>query len=307
MVTALLATGKHTITALRHSSSSGTLPSGVHSVDVDYDDEASVVSALKGQHFLIITLSVRAPKTLHSTIVRAAAAAGIKYIMPNIYGFDTIGKPQLASDTMFPVQDTLDEITQLGMNYIVMTCGFWYEWSLGLGEQWFGFTIKERKVTFFDDGEAKINASTWLLCGEAIAALLSLPVGYESKVGGARSEPLLQDWKNACLYFSSFYVSQRDMLDSVHRVLGTTDADWDITHEATEKRYRDGQEELKNGIMTGFAKLMYSRVFLPNGDGEFEAKKQNELLRLSWEELDVATRRTVEMVDGGWNPLAGRG
>jgi len=152
MVTALLATGNHTITALRHSCSSGTLPAGVHSVEVNYSDEASNVSALKDQHFLIITLSVRASKTLPSTIVRAAAAAGIKYIMPNIYGFDTIGKPQLASDTMFLVQDKLDEIVSLGMNYVVMTCGFRYEWSLGLGEQWFGFTIKERKVTFFDDG-----------------------------------------------------------------------------------------------------------------------------------------------------------
>jgi len=97
------------------------------------------------------------------------------------------------------------------------------------------------------------------------------------------------------------------MLDSLHRVLRTTDADWDITHEATEKRYRDGQEELKNGIMTGFAKLMYSRVLFPNGDGEHEAKKQNGLLGLGREELDVATRRTVEIVEGGWNPLAGRG
>lgn len=279
----------------------------MHSVEVDYSDEASIVSALNGQDFLIITLSVPVPQTLHSTIVRAAATAGINYIMPNIYGFDTMNNPQLASEIMFPVQDKLDEIKQLGMNYIVMTCGFWYEWSLGLGEQWFGFTIKERKVTFFDDGETMISASTWLLCGEAIAQLLRLPVEYESKVGGARGEPLLSDWKNGCLYFSSLYVSQRDMLDSLHRVLGTTDADWEISREATEKRYRDGQEEFKNGIMTGVAKLMYSRMFFPNGDGEFEAKKQNGLLRLSGEELDVATRRTIRMVEGGWNPLAGRG
>ena len=34
---------------------------------------------------------------------------------------------------------------------------------------------------------------------------------------------------------------------------------------------------------------------------------ENGLLGLGREELDVATRRTVEIVEGGWNPLAGRG
>jgi len=85
-VEALLETKEHTVTALRHPTSKGELPHGVHGVAVDYNDEASLVKALKGQHFLVITLSVSAPPDTHSKLTSAAAKAGVPYVMPNIYG-----------------------------------------------------------------------------------------------------------------------------------------------------------------------------------------------------------------------------
>lgn len=161
-------------------------------------------------------------------------------------------------------------------------------------------------VTFFDDGTTKINTSTWLQCGRAIASLLSLPIDRSSDSSTSTTFPVLSDFANAPLRISSFLVSQRDMLSSLHRVLDTTDADWTITHEATDKRVRDGAEEMKRGEMTGFAKQMYSRMFYPNGDGDYGASRglKNEVLGLPRKELDEATRRTVEMVEGGWNPFA---
>lgn len=84
-VEALLKTKEHIVTALRHPTSKGELPHGVHSVAVDYDDEASLVKALEGQQFLVITLSASAPSDLHSRLTSAAAKAGVPYVMPNIY------------------------------------------------------------------------------------------------------------------------------------------------------------------------------------------------------------------------------
>ncbi len=221
--------------------------------------------------------------------------------MPNAYGFDilnkTLGEEDLYGATSL---QRCEEIESLGASYIAMVCGFWYEWSLGLGEPWFGFDLRTKKVTFFDDGKTIINASTWKQCGRALAALLSLPENESGK------SPAVAHWKNKPFYIASFRVSQRDMLDSIHRVTGTTDKDWEIRHEPTAQRHKDGLEELKKGIRTGYAKAMYSRVFYPNGDGDYESSRglANEVIGVPREELDEATKRTVDMVESGWNPLA---
>ena len=284
---------------MRRADSQGTLPAGVKIAQVDYDDEASLISAFRGQQFLVITLSVRTPPGTHSKLVKAATQAGVPYIMPNLYGSDPTNK-SLAKEN--PIGATYlqicDELESLGTPYIAMTCGFWYEWSLALGEPWFGFDIKDRKVTFFDDGNTRINVSTWRQCGRALAALLSLPE--------SGATPAISQWKNKPLYIASFRVSQRDMLDSLHRVIGTTDKDWDITYEPTAQRYKNGMDEMQKGIMTGFVKAMYSRNFFPNGDGDYESSRglANDLIGLPKENLDEATKRAVEMVESGWNPFA---
>ena len=284
---------------MTRADSQSTLPAGVKIAQVNYDDEASLISAFRGQQFLVITLSVRAPPDTHSKLVKAAAQAGVPYIMPNVYGSDPQNKA-LAEENLIGATylKYITEVESLGASYISLTCGFWYEWSLALGEPWFGFDIKDRKVTFFDDGNTRISVSTWQQCGRALAALLSLPESGAS--------PSISQWKNKTLYIASFRVSQRDMLDSLHRVLGTTDKDWNITHEPTAQRYKDGINEMQKGAMTGYAKAMYSRCFFPNGDGDHESSRglANDLLGLPKEDLDEATKRTVEMVESGWNPFA---
>lgn len=263
---------------------------------MNYDDEESLINALKGQQFLVITLGARAPEDLHPKITAAAGKAGVPYIMPNAYGgpLDPNTTDDFGKATLKRVNDTKNGVS----SWIALPCGFWYEWSLATGEEWFGFTIKERKVTFFDDGKKTLSVSTWDQCGRALAALLSLPESGAS--------PSVADYVNGQVLIYSFRVSQRDMLDSLHRVLGTTDADWEITHEAVEKRIADGAAELAQGNFKGFAKILYGRAFLAgNEDADFAASKPtaNEVLGLPKEDLDEATKRTVEMVEGGWNPL----
>lgn len=54
----------------------------------------------------------------------------------------------------------------------------------------------------------------------------------------------------------------------------------------------------------GFVTAMYTRIFYPNGDGDFESKRclANEALGLEKEELDGATKNAVEMLKSGWKP-----
>jgi len=266
--------------------------------EIDYDDKEALISALKGQQFLIITLSVTAPGDLHGRIVKAAGEAGIPYVMPNIYGSD-IQNPAILEESMNGrmYKERFADFEGVDTSWIVLVCGFWYEWSLALKKPFFGFDIADRSVTFYDDGKTKIDVSTWDQCGRAIAGLLSLPESGAS--------PCVADWKNKPLYINSFKVSQRDMLDSLHRVLGTTDKDWTIDFEPTDQRFKRGLEDWENGNRMGFATASYARIFYPNGDGDFESKwgTSNKLLGLPKEDLDEATKRVVEMVESGWSPF----
>ncbi|KAG8671977.1 hypothetical protein FPOAC1_005236 [Fusarium poae] len=74
---ALLQTGNHTITALTRENSTNILPNGVIAAYIDYNDESSIVSALKDQQFLIITMAPTAPRDTHRKLVQAAAKAGV--------------------------------------------------------------------------------------------------------------------------------------------------------------------------------------------------------------------------------------
>ena len=294
-------TGQHTVTALTRQDSQAKLPDGVHAIRVNYDDDASLIKALDGQQFLIITLSVQAPPDLHKRITAAAGKAGVPYIMPNAYG-NPISPAGIKKYDVYgsSVIERVNDVKSAGSSSVTLACGFWYEWSLALGEPWFGFTINDRKVTFFDDGKRTITVSTWEQCGRAIAGLLSLPE--------SGATPSLAQFKNKDVLINSFRVSQRDMLDSLHRVLGTTDADWEIRYETSEKRIADGAADMANGVFTGFAKMLYGGAFLPaNEESDFAGIMElaNDILGLPREDLDEATKRAVDMIQGGWNPFAG--
>ncbi|KAI4733753.1 NAD(P)-binding protein [Aureobasidium sp. EXF-12298] len=291
----LLATNKHSITALTRLDSTISLPPSVSIAKVDYSNIASLTSALKGHDILIITLSVTTPPSVHSNLVHAASAAGIKYIIPNAYGFN-FHDEEIKKDIPVAqkVSGYIDEIESLGMVHFSLVCSFWYEWSLGVPFL-YGIDTSARKAVFYDDGETKINTSTWELCGRAVASLLGMEI-----------EELEKQFGNKGVYVSSFRVSRREMLDSVHRVLGTEDKDWEIEYQTTQQRYEDGMREMEDGDQRGFAKAMYARVFYPDGSSDYETSHglDNQALGLPREDLDIATRRTIGMVNSGWNPFA---
>ncbi|KAF7181799.1 hypothetical protein CNMCM7691_001096 [Aspergillus felis] len=294
IVAALLKTGKHTVTALTRKDSSNKLPEGVVVAPVDYNDEATIVAALQGQQFLIITMAPTAPRDTQSKLVQAAAKAGVPYIMPNGYAGD-IENIQLGQDTLLgpAAKAGRDEIEKLGMQWITVCCGFWYDYSLAGGEARFGFEFDKRSLTIYDDGKTKNTTSTLAQVGRAVAKVLSLKELPEDENDTSLT---LSTFLNKGVYIKSFVVSQNDIFESVKRVTGTTDADWTITQEDSKKRYEDGLALVKSGNMAGFGKLLYARAFYPDDPSEFSAKAQNELLGLPEETLDEATQVGIDLV-----------
>jgi hypothetical protein len=289
------------VTAITRANSTTKLPAGVKSAVVDYDDEQSLVTALEGQQFLIITISLTASPDTQSKLIRAAAKAGVAYVMPNWHGVDPQNEDMLRECPVPPERRTGPaEIKALGVSSsVVLSCGFWYEYSLAAGPDTFGIDIKNRGITWIDSGSTRINVTSWPQCGRAVAALLGLkelPEDEDDK------SPSLSQFRDSVVYISSFRISQRDMFESVKRVTGTGDADWKMTHESSKERWKQGIEALKRGdIMTGFLKQLYSRVLFPNGGGDYEAKRElrNELLGLPKEDLDALTGVAVRAAGTG--------
>jgi len=86
------------------------------------------------------------------------------------------------------------------------------------------------------------------------------------------------------------------MLASALRVTGSKEADWTITKESAQERYSTGVKEIQQGKRVGFAKMMYTRVFFPDGCGDFEHNKGtlNSVLDLPKEDIDETTKVAVE-------------
>ncbi|KAJ6028141.1 hypothetical protein N7540_003717 [Penicillium herquei] len=273
---ALLKTGRHIVTALSHK------------------DSATIVAALKGQQFLIITMASTAPQSTHSKLVRAAAKADVPYVMPNWYGGD-IDNIKLGRDTFLGPQDQANrnEIESLGMQWITMCCGFWYDYSLAGGESRFGFDFSTRSLTIYEDGNTKISTSTLSQVGRAVAKLLSLNELPKDKND---KNLTLSTFLNKGVYIRSFLVSQNEMFESVKRVTGTTNANWTITYENTSKRYENGLAQVRVGNMIHFSKMLYARGFYPDGSGDLLTKSHNELLALPNENLDQSTSAGIYLI-----------
>ena len=259
MAEALVKTGKHKVTALTRAESTNKIPDGVESKVIDYEHRVSLVEALRGQDVLIITMNVMAPRDHQAKLVEAAAEAKVPWVLPNEWGPDSANK-EMKNDMMLgPAKEAIRKmIEQLGVSsWIGVVCGFWYEWSLN-GIDRYGFDIQNRKAIFIDDGNARMNTSTWPQVGRAVASLLSLKVLPDDEHDNS---PCLANFRNKFVYISSFLVNQREMLESIMRVTGTKIDDWHIEHQQHKERYESGIKDMKNGDRNGFARAMCESSF----------------------------------------------
>lgn len=235
-------------------------------------------------------------------------------MLPNWYGHDAANDALCEDSLLRGTRDALrTEAARLGLDLILLTCNFWYEFSLAGGPDRFGFDIPRRALTLFDDGDMRIHTTTWPQCGRAIAALLSLRELPDGPEDGA---PALSRFVSAeegeggvggNVYISSFRLSQRDMFDSVKRVTGTTDADWTITRGASaESRWREGRAAVVGGDFSVFTRMLYSRMFVTDGNyaGAYTHALHNDVLGLPVEDLDAATAVAVRMAENGEVPFS---
>lgn len=85
------------------------------------------------------------------------------------------------------------------------------------------------------------------------------------------------------------------MLASVLRVTGDRREDWTIANASSGERYTAGIKQNKEGDRVGFANMMYTRVFYPDGAGDTEMTQGslNAVLSLEREVIDNATEIAI--------------
>lgn len=298
---ALIQAGKHKVTAITRPDSTSKMPAGLHDIKkVDYSSHTSLVEALKGQDVLIMTMPVMTPKETHKKLIDAAVEAGVSWIMPNEWGVNVanveMGNDALVRDGIITTREYIEQVGGEKTSWVGLCTSFWYEFSLAGTEGRYGFDFDKKELTLYDEGTTKINTTTWPQVGRAVANLLALKVHPD---GEGDTTPSLAQFKNKPVYVSSFFVSQRDMFESVLRVTGDDEKDWKITHEDVVERFKRGQELLKQGQMLGFGILLYARLFFKDGAGDTNKLLANDLLGLPKEDLDAATKVAVEMARAG--------
>lgn len=301
MVDALLRRGQFQVTAITRPNSTSSMPPGLHKVtQVHYDNHESLVEALTGQDALVITMNNFAPQDSQKRFIDAAVEANVRWVMPNEWGMD-LSKEDLARESMLgerllTMRKYIEQVGAGKLHWIAISCSFWYEFSLAGSEARYGFDFENKRVTFFDDGKTKINHSTFPQVGRAVAGLLSLKIRPDD---ASNKSAHLSQYANSAVCVSSFFVNQRDMLDSVLRVTGDSEESWTIAHENVEERYQRGVELSKEGKLAGYVLLLYSRVYYPDGSGDINSKLQNKVLDLPSEDLDEATKLAVGMALAG--------
>lgn len=97
------------------------------------------------------------------------------------------------------------------------------------------------------------------------------------------------------------------LTDSVNRVTGRTDSDWEIKYESTELRSKRGHELLQSGNTVGIPMSVYARGMTANGGGRYSHRVALAYGSLGLDEdIDEVAKRAIGMVDGGYDALSNR-
>lgn len=284
---ALLAPGVHTITAIQRREAKSSFPSEVVVQAGDLEDELFITEVLKGQDALIL-MPPLSHISLQTGFVRAAAKAGVPYILPSEFGPDPFAKHLVEENVLLQDKKAIrDLIDELGVSsWVSITIGPWLDAGLNLG-LW-GIDTKERKATIWGGADSKANTATVQHTAEATAAVLSLP------------DADLALYRNKAVYTPSWRLTQREILQAVQRVTGTSDAEWYITEQESHEVVKEYEAKIKAGDMAGYFKKFFYMHFLEGRGGDFEHKVVNtevqklERLGLQKEDLEEAIEATLK-------------
>lgn len=289
---ALLSHGIHDITVIFRPESQSTFPSDVRVKKGPFDDQEFLISALKDIDFLVLQLPI-AGLDLQEGFIRAAAKAGVPWILPTEFGSDP-DATQLHGPFPFLTRkkQRRDLIEELGVSsWVAVVTNPWYDFCFEGGE--WGIDVLGRKATLWDGGNYPMNTTTLVRAGEATAELLAFP------------DAELSRFRNGVFRVTSFHVTQKEILDSVLRATGTSERDWSVARPAAdeadkefERRLSDKPDGDTHPDYEAFAHRFMLTHMLPGFGGDFNDKVEDlTKLGLEKEDFNEITKRVVQSLE----------
>ncbi|PKK64522.1 NAD(P)-binding protein [Rhizophagus irregularis] len=151
---------------------------GAEIVYADYDQKDDLVNVLKGTDVIISTLSDSNANLYDSQtpLLAAAKEASVKRFIPSEFGFE-VGVHQI-TDGKIRFEE---EVIKSGLEYTIIYNGLFQEF---LG--WIGFDVKNKKATFYADGNKKLHTTSLSDVGKYTIETLKMPEARNSfiKVAG---------------------------------------------------------------------------------------------------------------------------
>ncbi|CAB4397138.1 unnamed protein product [Rhizophagus irregularis] len=153
---------------------------GAEIVYADYDQKDDLVNVLKGTDVIISTLSDSNANLYDSQtpLLAAAKEASVKRFIPSEFGFEyKVGVHQI-TDGKIRFEE---EVIKSGLEYTIIYNGLFQEF---LG--WIGFDVKNKKATFYADGNKKLHTTSLSDVGKYTIETLKMPEARNSfiKVAG---------------------------------------------------------------------------------------------------------------------------
>ena len=268
-ITQALLDAGFTVTALTRPDSKSTFPSGVKVSQVDYTSKSSLQSALEGQDALISTLSTQAAGD-QRTLIEAAAAAGVKRILPSEFGSDTsnakaralpVYKDKVAVEGL--VREVCEQSGGKTTFTLVLNNAF-LDWGVSRG---FLVDAKSKTYEFIDGGNNYFTTTPLSFIAAGVVAILQRPditANKAIRLQGAR-------------------LTQRNFLEIVQRASGTEPKDWTITESNSKQIEQGAWEVLKTdpaNVPGWVFPMLKLAVHVPAFGGDFGEGNHNGLLGL---------------------------
>ncbi|KAF5636674.1 NAD(P)-binding domain protein [Fusarium tjaetaba] len=285
-VKALLASGIHTITAVQRIEATSTFPPEVIVKSGDLKDESFLASTFQGHDAVVLMVPLPHLVSLQESAVRAAAKAGVPYILPAEFGPDPFASKLIEDNQLLQDKKKIrDLIEEVGVSsWISVAVGPFPEMiKSGL----WGIDVENRKATIWTGAVGKVSTTSVAQTGQATAAVLSL------------LERDLSRYKNKAFYAPSFHLTQKELLLAVQKATGTADQDWEIEYQDVNDGLKDCNDKIQQkDAMAPFVKFFISH-FREDSGGEFESKvdvsevKKLHEIGLQKETLDDVLKRIV--------------
>ncbi|KAJ4299237.1 hypothetical protein N0V90_004481 [Kalmusia sp. IMI 367209] len=276
------------VTVITRQSSKAKFPPTTQIVRVPDDyPRNELVAAFRNHDAVILSLNFQADKH-HSALVEASIEAGVKQLIPSIFG----GRHTPEVQSIFPfaagkaamlahVEKRAQEVE--GWGYTAVCNGLFHE--LCVQTSFYGIDAKARTATVWDDGKTKFSASTYAGVSSAVLRVLREPEGN----------------RNRTVYVSSFEVSLGELLDTYKSTVGAEG--WSVEYKDAEEGIKEAKEtsQTTHDFMTrmraiGRLALLSSVKRGAGADFVAEGLSDSERLGVEREDAKMVTRKVLEEV-----------